>query len=295
MARPRINKNWLFLGLAAALGIGAVVLSNSLLKHRMQELDAEAHRGQQTVRVIVASRNLARGQSLTSKDLAIREVPREWVHSTALKPADFDTIQNQRLATALKRGETLLQSHLEGRGATVFSANLKKGWRALTFEVDTVNSISGMLRPGDRIDLIYTGKPVQTANLGGLAGAEEDNVTLPLLSDVTVLATGQTITKHDAQGQPHDFSTITLEVSPLDADRIIVAKDGGHLTALLRHPEDEARNETQLMNKANLVAGTGKGSAAPGPYVEYIVGGSGGGLAKTTTVAEIAPGAGSAR
>ena len=96
--------------------------------------------------------------------------------------------------------------------------------------------------------------------------------------------------KQDAKGQPHDFATITLEVSPVDADRVIVAKDGGHLTALLRHPEDEGRNETALMNKSTLVASTaGKASAsAPSSFVEYIVGGGGPGLAKTTTIAELA-------
>jgi pilus assembly protein CpaB len=123
-----------------------------------------------------------------------------------------------------------------------------------------------MLRPGDHIDLIYTGKG---------ANQTEDQ-TLPLLSGVTVLATGQTVTKtDDATGKDRTFSTVTLEVSPLDADRVIVAKAGGRVTAVLRHPDDLATNSTRPLVAANLLGGIG----GNGNTVQYIIGG-GGGLAQ---------------
>jgi pilus assembly protein CpaB len=269
MQLPRINKNWLLLGLAVLLGIGAMILSNSVIQRRMGELEADSKRGQDMVRVVVANRDLEKGDTVTADDLAVRPVPREWVHSTAVKPGEIDQYEMQRLSTPIRRGEVLLQSHLEGKGSNVFSANLKKGWRALTFEVDTVNSISGMMRPGDHIDLIYTGK----------AGNQTEDQTLPLLSDVTVLATGQTVTKtDDATGKERTFSTITLQVSPLDADRVIVAKVGGRVTAVLRHPDDVARNSTRPLVAASLLGGV-DGNATT---VQYIIGG-GGGLAQLLT------------
>ncbi len=263
MQLPRINKNWLLLGLATLLGIGAMILSNALIKRRLGEIEADAKRGEEMVRVVVANRDLDKGEAIRSDDLAVRPVPREWVHSTAVKPEAIDQYEMQRLSTPLKRGEVLLQSHMEGKGSSVFSANLKKGWRALTFEVDTVNSISGLLRPGDRIDLIFTGKsPNQT-----------EEQTLPLLSGVTVLATGQTVTKtDDKSGQERTFSTVTLEVSPLDADRVIVAKAGGRVTAVLRHPDDVEANGTRPLVTANLLGAMGNGEST----VEYIIGGGGG-------------------
>jgi pilus assembly protein CpaB len=283
MPRPRINKNWLFLGLAVALGVGAIYFSNSLLQQRMKDLEAESHKGERMTKVIVASHDLKVGDALTEHDLAVRSVPEQWVHSTALRPDDFEDVRHQRLASPLKRGETLLQSHLEGKGTQVFSATLQKGWRALTFEVDDVNSISGMLRPGDRIDLIYTGKPPSKGIADALNPAAGEDVTLPLLSNVRVLATGTSVTKRDAQGQNKDFPTITLEVSPLDADRVIVAKAGGHVTALLREPQDGARNDTRPLTPDSLVAGSTGGA---GRYVEYIVGGNGGGVASTMQLAQ---------
>lgn len=266
LPRINVNKNWLLLGLAVVLGVGAMILSNSVIKARMGELEAESKRGQNMVTVVVANRDLEKGETITADDLAARPVPAEWVHSTAVKPNEVDQYTMQRLSTPIRRGEVLLQSHLEGKGSNVFSANLKKGWRALTFEVDTVNSISGMLRPGDHIDLIYTGK----------AGNQTEEQTLPLLSGVTVLATGQSITKtDDATGKERTFSTVTLEVSPLDADRIIVAKTGGRVTAVLRHPDDAVANSTRPLVASNLLGGIDGRSS----NVQYIIGG-GGGLAQ---------------
>lgn len=265
LSKPKFNSNWMLLGLAVALGIGAVVLSNQLIQRRMAELEDEAKKGQETVGVVVAKRDLARGEPISPDAMAVRQVPREFVHDSAVRPDQFAGLERQRLAVPLKRGEILLPLHSEGNGNQVFSATLKKGWRALTFEVDAVNSISGMLRPGDRIDLIYTARG---------ATSQEGDVTAPLLSNVAVLATDQVVTKRDAEtGKERSFSTVTLEVLPFDADRIIVAKEAGRLTAVLRHPEDELPNSTRPISAASLTSGS-TGRTSTGPVIEYIVGGA---------------------
>ncbi len=266
----KLNKNWILLGVAIALGLGAMTLTNRVIKTRIAELEADAKKGQETVRVVVAARDLQRGDALLAESVAVRKVPKEYVHHTAVRPEQFPAIERQRLAVPLRRGEVLLEAHTEGKGTSVFSATLKKGLRALTFEVDAVNSISGMLRPGDRIDLIYAAR-------GGQANGNQD-FALPLLSDVEVMATGQTVNKdRDHEKRERTYTTITLEVSPLDANRIILAKSGGRLTAVLRNPDDRERNATAPMSVASLL-----GLSAPTPtekpqgrLVQYIIGGRG--------------------
>jgi pilus assembly protein CpaB len=269
MPRPKINTNWLLLGAAVVLGVGAVYLSNQLIRSKMAELEAEAKRGQETVNVVVAKRDLERGDAITSEVMAVRAVPKEFVSTSAITPNQFADFERQRLVVPIKRGEPLLAIHSEGNGTSVFSATLKKGHRALTFEVDTVNSISGMLRPGDFIDLIYTSKS---------PGLGDQDVTLPLLSRVQVMATDQVLSKrNEATGQERSFTTITLELSPLDADRIIVAKKAGQLTAVLRHPDDDTPNGTRSLTALGLLQSTT--APKPGNTIEYLVGG-GGGLAE---------------
>jgi pilus assembly protein CpaB len=266
----KLNKNWVLLGAAVALGLGAMVLSNSLIHNRIAQLEEEAKRGHQTVEVVVARRDLERGDTLTADVVAVRQVPKEFVHHTAVRPNQFELFERQRLAVPLKRGETLLEAHTEGKGTSVFSATLKKGLRALTFEVDAVNSISGMLRPGDRIDLIYSARQTNGA------GQAEQDVAVPLLSDVVVLATGQSLTKQDEHdGKERTFSTVTLELSPLDANRIILAKTAGRLTAVLRNPDDRVGNATGMLGVASLLGGARQAAFAQGRTVEFIIGGGG--------------------
>lgn len=275
MALPKINKNWLLLAVAIAMGAGAVYLSNSLIKGRIAQLEAEANKGKQTVKVVVAKKDLARGEAITADAMAIRDVPKEYVHHTAITPEKFAGMERERLAVPIKRGETLLEAHTEGKGANVFSARLRKGLRAVTVEVDMVSSISGMLRPGDNVDLIYSAKPQ----------GQKEEITVPLLSNVPVLATGQMLTKKDEHDVHRDrsFTTMTLEVTPEDADRIIVARGEGKLTAVLRNPDDADPNKTRPFNGDMLLAGSRSG----GRVIEFIVGGNGKGvidpqLAKTS-------------
>lgn len=274
MNLPRINQNWLLLIVALLLGGGAAFLGNRMVQRHMEALDEEARRANQPIPVVVAKRDLLPGDSLNGENFAVRQVPREFVNADTLTPDVFGQLEHQRLAVGMKRGDMLLPAHAEGQGATVFSATLKNGRRAMTFEVDTVNSVSGMLRPGDRIDLMLSQR-----NTGGT----QEEVTRTLLSNMVVLATDQNLKRRDEQtGQERSFSTVTLDLSPRDAQRLIVAKQAGRLTALLRHPDDQGPNPTQALTAASLFGGAQRAGGAGEPLqVEYIVGGggSGGGMA----------------
>jgi pilus assembly protein CpaB len=256
---PQFNRSWLMLVGAVALGGVALVLSHKVLNDHMAQLDAEERAAHTMVKVVVAGRDLTRGEPITADRFAIREVPIEYAHAAAVRPDHFQRYIGARLASNLKKGESLLDVHLESL-TQVFSATLENGNRALTTEVDEVNSISGMLRPADHIDLLATARGT---------GKDAQELTFELLSNVQVLATGQVTRKRD-DNQAHTYTTITLSVSPQDAQRIIVAKSSGKLTAVLRNPDDARRNATSAMNINDLMpkkAGDAKRAA-----VQYIVG-----------------------
>ncbi len=272
LSLKKINSNWLLLGAALLLGGGAAYLGGSALERRMQELDAKANAGLETVAVVVAKRDMQRGEAISADSFAVRKIPVEYLNADAVHPSDFEGFLTQRLIVGLKRGDVLLPVHTEGNGNKVFSSTLGVGKRALTFEVDTVNSVSGMMRPGDRIDLIYSAK-----------GVDNVDVTQPLLSNLEILATDQIQTRRDENGTERSFSTITMELSPQDAQRIIVAKQSGRLTALLRHPDDKAANPSGAMDASVLLTGRVRRGNGEQRGIEYLVGGGGGGLADIQT------------
>jgi pilus assembly protein CpaB len=232
MKFPRIAINRSLVLLLAALALGGLSAFGvkRFIQHQMEEVEA---RGKgRMVRVLVPKEDLPKGAPLTQAAVAAREVPADWAHSNAITPQQFDRVENQKLAYPAVRGEMILWSMLEGQRAPSFSARLPAGRRAITVPVDEVNSISGMLQPGDRIDLIVSARKDSRAYM------------FPLLQNVVVLATGsQAVPAGDTSGKEggrRSYTTITLDASPQDAQRVLAAREIGKLAALLRSPGDAA-------------------------------------------------------
>jgi pilus assembly protein CpaB len=225
-----INRSVVLLVAALALGGLSAFGVKRFIERQMEEVEA---RGKgRMVRVIVPKDDLPKGTPLTEAAVASREVPADWAHSNAITPQQFDRVENQKLAYPAARGEMILWSMLEGQRAPSFSARLPAGRRAITVPVDEVNSISGMLQPGDRIDIMVSARKDNRAYM------------FPLLQNVVVLATGsQAVAAGDTSGKDggrRSYTTITLDASPQDAQRVLAAREIGKLAALLRSPGDAA-------------------------------------------------------
>jgi len=233
----------------------------------MAALDESERAAHQMVNLVVPKRDLPRG-TLIQNDRAVwavREVPAEYASANAVDPQHFGHLVGGKLSAPLHAGEPLLTVYVETTAA-VFSSTLEDGHRALTTEVDEVNSISGMLRPSDHIDLMVTAH--------GSGNGSQTETTFALLSNVAVLATGQVTHKGDDGNTQRTYTTITLSVSPEDAERIVVAKNSGRLTAVLRNPDDTQPSGIRAMSIDDVLP---KKTPAPkGPAVgpvQYIVGG----------------------
>ena len=136
------------------------------------------------------SREVQAGEILTLEHVAQRLVPVKFIPSQALTAASLDTVVGQRVLGAMKPGDPILLGSLENAGFKPFSAELEQGRRAITFPVDEVNSFSGLLAPGDVIDLLYS--------------IESAGATLsvrPILQQVMVLATGTTTRKQKVRDE----------------------------------------------------------------------------------------------
>jgi pilus assembly protein CpaB len=223
--RFKPNKAWIVLGVALGIGLLAALAARSYLNNQMEAIDAR-NRGQQ-VNVVVAKRELKRGDKLSSENVAVRAIPMDYAHSGAVSPGAFDRLDGQTLAFPVKAGEMVMWSLLEGKKVPTFSARVEAGHRALTVPVDEINSISGMLEPGDMIDLIVT------------VDQSGKRRVFPLLQSVQVMATGQRSADDPKSGEKRSYSTATLDATPEQAENVIVAREIGKITALLRNPQDK--------------------------------------------------------
>ncbi|MFZ6693195.1 Flp pilus assembly protein CpaB [Undibacterium sp. SXout20W] len=218
------NKTWLVLGLAIFIGLLAALAARGYLKNQLQEIE-ERKKGQ-TINLVVAKSDIKKGSKLSSENLAVRPIPVEYAQSYVLRPDEFSQIDGQTIAYDIKNGEMISWSLLESKKPPIFSTRVTAGHRAMTVPVDEVNSISGMLEPGDSIDLIVT------------VTQKEKKLIFPLLQNAQIMATGQR-NIDDPQGIKKEYSTVTLNVTEQEAQYLIGARESGKITALLRNPQDK--------------------------------------------------------
>jgi pilus assembly protein CpaB len=256
----RIGRNMVILALALAMGALAALAVHRYIERREQDLEALS-KPARTLRVLVPKEDLARGTPLTATVVAVRDVPAEWSHSNAITPDQFDRIEHLRLTHPAVRGEALLWSQIEGQRAPSFSSRLPAGRRAITVPVDEMNSIAGMIEPGDRIDLLASVKK------------DQRSILFPLLQDVPVLATGARAAM-DADGKEsrRTYTTITLEAGADDAQRVLAARDVGRLAAVLRAPGDRARQPAARHDAMALLGLTDPAPSSRGPRVPVLYG-----------------------
>jgi pilus assembly protein CpaB len=262
------SKTWLVLIVAVVIGAIAAFAASSFLSGRLADIEARS-KGT-TVNIVVAKRDLARGEKLSSDNLAVRSIPIDFSHSGAVRPEQFASIEGESPAFDLKAGEMLMWSQLEGKKVPTFSNRIEAGRRAITVAVDEINSISGLLEPGDLIDLLVT------------VDQKGKKVTVPLLQGMRVMATGQRSADDPKSGERRMYSTVTLNTDPRQAHTVVLAREAGRLTALLRNPQDSTLLEDGQTNLAALLASSSptassaKADLAALPSVPVLTGGAGG-------------------
>jgi pilus assembly protein CpaB len=234
---------------AGALGAGsaAAYFANDYIDRSVNQRRAEIDSQYAKAMVVVASADLRPGTFLSGETVAIREVPRAFLHSDAVLADDWSAVAGRVLSDVVRGGEPVLMSHLAHDVGAGFSSQLSEGMRALTFPVDDESSIAGMLAPGDRIDMFFT------------TSVNNESITLPLLTAVPVIATGvRTITNTGFVQERRDagsFSTVTVSVLPEDAAKITHAQDAGKITITLRQPKDIAPIQVSRITKGTLLNG----------------------------------------
>lgn len=287
----RINKTWLMLFVAIVMALAAAWLTKKYLEvreQRMQEELASKAEGGPTARVVVPVKNLPGGASVSGDMVAARSIPADLVSSDMITPDTFDKHDGARLLRDVERGHPLRTSDLEEKGKD-FSDLIDAGSRAITIDIDELNSIAQMVRPGNLVDLFLI-----MPDLSNLDGNNQQ-ITL-FMQRVKVIATGQTVRKGEAFTAPQPgipqgmvrYSNLTFEVSPDQAARIALAQQLGRIRAVLRKEPDEEIVRLGKINTKNLLK---KGYVLDGPEeadgdaVEYIIGGKGGGgVGNTITV-----------
>jgi pilus assembly protein CpaB len=243
------------LGVAVVLGLIAVYLANVFLTgaERRNELEG-------TTMIAVASIPLGYGTELTKEKIRFVEYP-----NRSIPPGVF-TAQEQLLPAGKKRyalmpisiNEPILATKIsaEGEGASI-SALLPDGMRAATVRINDVSGVAGFVQPNDRVDVLIT----RTTG----DGDRTLQVTDVLLQNIRVIAMGTNA--KGADGKPIAAKTATLEVNPLDAQKLALGEAAGSLSLVLRKPGEENNPIVETVSLNDLRYNMYGGARYPAPAV----------------------------
>jgi pilus assembly protein CpaB len=228
-----------FFGLIAAYGI-----FNFL---RQQRQAAEALRTQ-TQDVVIAAKDIPAGSTIAEvmlKDGTVRAIkwPKASVPAGAFgSPTEVIGKVNR---VKIMANEPILESRLSGEGAGL-TVRLEPGKRAMAVRVDEIIGVSGFIVPDDRVDVIVTTTPP------GVNDNKDARLSKIVLQNKRVLSVAQSTEQKD--GKPQVARSITLEVSPEEAEKLSLAYQEGPIVLALRGVGDETEPKTIGSNKNDLLA-----------------------------------------
>ncbi len=139
-------------------------------------------------------------------------------------------LRGSYLKTDLEMGAVILHSNIIRPGEQGFIvASLAPGMRAVSMVVSQVSGVSGFVAPGDRVDVLLTHQYSDASEKPVLPIRK---FTETLLLDLRLLAIEQVIDPNT--GKPRVGETVTLEVTPTQAEVVSLAASMGSLSLSLR-------------------------------------------------------------
>lgn len=226
----------------------AVAMIWSYIESRETELQRDY--GNQTP-VVIAKEDIKELEIIDDRKVQLVNVPKKFQ-----MPGSFTRVEdlyNTIAAVPIKKGEQITVPRVTYPGAqSGLSRQISIGKRALSVQVTEDKSVSRLLKPGDRVDVL--------ALVDYAAGKKEKLKVKTVLQDVLVLSTGLYVTnsvplvnvKSDTDTRQMklnsytNYNTVTLELSPFEVQKMVFLVSAGNGIFLsLRNNDDKTVERIQ--------------------------------------------------
>ena len=193
------------------------------------------------VPVATAAVDIPVGTKLQSQMVHFATWPKDYLPRGAC--SDFRTLQGRVAICQLTPGDIITDQKLMpangAAGGGILAYTVPKGHRAVTVAVNEVAGVAGFITPNSRVDVVLT------TPRPGMEDREVNDISKIILQNVPVLATGQVTNQNE--GKPKVVPTVTLDMTPSDAEKLIVGVGGkkGSIQLLLRNVIDVASVSTK--------------------------------------------------
>jgi pilus assembly protein CpaB len=199
--------------------------------------------------VVVAKTEIPLGEKITAEQLTLMPMPNGSTPEGAFRK--LSEVEGRVAITPIGVREPITSLKLapSGTGAGL-SAVIPAGYRAMTVKVDDVVGVSGFIMPGSFVDVVAIVLPINQQ------GAEAKGpISKIVLQNIKVLASGAKIDSPENQRQPADVKAVTLQVTPEQAEKLVLAANEGKLQLVMRNYTDQDDTQTHGANKGTLLSG----------------------------------------
>lgn len=240
----------LVFGLVLLVGIGlagaAVYLAKDYIGQQQAQL-AEAELAKRAIvptkDVIVVNKQMRYGQRLTKKDVKLVRWPEAalpagvYTDPALLFPEDGEL---RSVLRTMEPNEAVLKTKVTAPGEDAgVSSRLTSGMRAFTIRTDASTGVGGFLRPGDSVDVYWTGS----------VGRQE--ITQLIDANVRIIAINQSA--DEDRNNVVVAKTVTVEVNPRQVASLAQAQATGRLSLSLVGADEEVVSQGVQINQRELL------------------------------------------
>jgi pilus assembly protein CpaB len=196
-----------------------------------------------TQKIVVAAEGIPIGDTIKDKQLKITDWPKANMPQGAF--LSIDQVAGRIALQSLQAGDPVTESRLvpkEGP-ANVLTYKIPEGHRAMTVGVDQVAGVAGFINPGNLVDVVLTTT---------LPGATQ-SLSKIVFQNVPILAIGQII--EQKEGKPIVVPTVTMDVTPDQAEKLAIASSHGRLQLVLRRFGDKEEIKTVGATITKVISG----------------------------------------
>jgi pilus assembly protein CpaB len=235
------NKRFL-LAVAGAICFGlisAFSVSRFLINAQTSKKDLQ--------QVVMTAVDIPVGTKLIKEQLTLAPLPSNSTPVGAFNSPD--KLVGRVVLNGIAAREVITEAKLAPEGtAGGLSAVIPEGYRAMTVKVDEVVGVSGFLNPGTLVDVVVTMAPAESSG-------SKDTISKIVLQNIKVLASGQNIDRPKDDREASAVRSVTLQVSPEQAEKLALASSEGRLQLVMRNSVDQEDERTPGANKRSLLTG----------------------------------------
>jgi pilus assembly protein CpaB len=201
----------------------------------------------ETVEVLIAASDIPLGQTVSGNEFRWQTWPAASAGPAFIRRGDRPEAMKE-LAGSIARspfyaGEPIRENRLiKAKGSGYLAAVLPSGMRAIATDITPETGAAGFILPNDRVDVILSRRGDREGGGGG------GNSSETILSNVRVLAIDQTVEEKGGQ-RVVVGKTATLELTPRQAEILVMSRTMGQLSLALRSLADASADTTTDMEE----------------------------------------------